>query len=94
MKLIILSSSSKKFIPGLKLIIIYCIDKIIALAHSRFDRVNPAKTNEIEAKAKQLIKRIDEEVFTLEELEKLKDDFKRDILLPIYQLFNELRRKS
>lgn len=90
---LLLSSTSKKFVEGLKLVIIYNLDRIIGLAHSRFDRLNPARVKEIEMKAKNLIKRVNEEVFSINDLEKLKDDFKRDILLPIYQLFNELRKK-
>jgi len=83
-----LSVDRNIFLDGYKLVLIRNIDKIVSLVKSRYEKIAPKDVEIVERTGKELIKEIllaDD----FEKISKLEPKFKRNILFPVYQMFNK-----
>lgn len=92
-KELMLSSTSNKYLDGFKLALLYNLDKLLPLVASRYKSLDPARTQEIQVRIKEMMRKVITNVVDVNDFDRLKDDFKKHVLLPIYQLFNDSRRR-
>lgn len=92
-KELMLSSTSNKYVDGFKLALLYNLDKLLPLVASRYKSIDPARTQEVQTKIKEIMRKIVTNVVEMNDFDTLKDEFKKNVLLPIYQMFNDSRRR-
>ena len=86
------SIERRRFLEGYKLVLIRNIDKIVSLAKARYEKISLKDVEQIEKTGKELIREIilaDD----FERIAKLEPKFKRNILFPVYQLFNKWSKR-
>ena len=85
--------SQRKFVDGHKAAIINNIDKIIALASTRYQKIDYKAVEKIVNEGKSLIKKL---LFadTFEQIGALESTFRKNISLPVYSLFLEGANRS
>ncbi|MBD3155911.1 MAG: hypothetical protein GF368_04620 [Candidatus Aenigmarchaeota archaeon] len=85
--------TKQKFLEGHKAVIVSNIDKIIGLV-DRYSKVNPDKANKVKSNGKVLIQKV-LNADSFDKIYQLESEFKKDITLPIYQMFtNDLKRSN
>lgn len=85
--------TKQKFLEGHKAVIVSNIDKIIGLV-DRYSKVSPDKANKVKNNGKALIQKV-LNVDSFDKIYQLESEFKKDITLPIYQMFtNDLKRSN
>jgi len=75
------------------LALLYNLDKLLTLVATRYKSLEPARTQEIQVRIKEMMRKVITNVVDINDFDRLKDDFKKHVLLPIYQLFNDSRRR-
>jgi len=82
------SVERKEFLEGYKLVLIRNIDKIVSLVRGRYEKISLKDVEQIENAGKELIR----EIILADDFDRiaqLEPKFKRNILFPVYQLFNK-----
>jgi hypothetical protein len=84
--------TEKGFLPGHKMVIIGCLDEILART-SHFATISPQLTEAIRVAGKELIERV-LRADSFEQIAALEPTFKTKITLPVYELFLRSRRRD